>query len=75
MVLLLHEVTNNPVVKEFNWCPLDSFAFVFFLFLLQHQFNKQLLQLFVAVVDAELFKAVSFENFKSVDIQNANSND
>ena len=34
--------------------------------------NEQLLKLLIAVVDAELFKAVFTKNFKSVDIKNSN---
>ena len=34
--------------------------------------NEQLLKLLIAVVDAELFKAVFTKNFKSIDIQNPN---
>lgn len=34
--------------------------------------NKQLLQLFIAVIDAKLLKAIVFKNFKSVNIQYTN---
>lgn len=37
--------------------PRDAFPLVLLLLLLQDQLNKQLLQLLVAVVNAELFKA------------------
>ena len=37
--------------------PGDAFSLVLFLFLLQNQLDEELLQLLVAVVDAELFKA------------------
>ena len=40
-----------------------------FLFRFQSQFNKKLLQLFVAVVYADLFEAVLCEDFKSIDVQ------
>jgi len=36
--------------------PLNAFAHVFFLFLLEHNFDEQLLQLLVAVVYAELLE-------------------
>lgn len=39
--------------------PGDAFSLILLLFLLQHQLDKQLLQLFIAVVDAELFKATA----------------
>ena len=38
--------------------PLNPLPHVLLLLLLQHQLNKQLLQLLIAVVDAQLFKAV-----------------
>lgn len=37
--------------------PGDPFTLVLFLLLLQNQLNKQLLQLLIAVIDAELLKA------------------
>lgn len=39
--------------------PGDAFSLIFLLLLLQHQLDEQLLQLFIAVVDAELFKAAA----------------
>ncbi len=44
-----------------------------FLFGLQGQFDKVLLQLLVYVVDAELFKPVLSKDLKPVDIQDANN--
>lgn len=41
--------------------PGDAFSLILFLFLLQHQLDEKLLQLFVTVVDAELFKATEQE--------------
>lgn len=41
--------------------PRDAFSLILFLLLLQHQLDKQLLQLLVTVVDAELFKAEAKE--------------
>ena len=37
-----------------------------------HSVVKQLLQLLISVVDAELFKTVQLKNFKSCYIQNSN---
>ncbi len=36
--------------------PLDAFSHVFLLLLFENQLNKQLLQLLIAVVDAELLE-------------------
>lgn len=41
--------------------PGDAFSLILFLFLLQHQLDEKLLQLFVTVVDAELLKAAEQE--------------
>lgn len=41
--------------------PGDAFSLILFLFLLQHQLDEKLLQLFITVVDAELFKATAQE--------------
>jgi hypothetical protein len=38
--------------------PRDPLPLVLLLLLLQNQLNKQLLQFLVAVIDAELFKAI-----------------
>lgn len=44
--------------------PGDAFSLILFLFLLQHQLDEELLQLFITVVDAELFKATETEEIK-----------
>ncbi len=46
---------------------------VFFLFLSERQIDEDLLQSFVDVVNAELFKAVCFENFKAVNVEHTNA--
>ena len=46
--------TTYLVVEIVNVHPLDALPLVLLLLLLQHQLDEQLLQLFVAVVDAEL---------------------
>lgn len=55
-MLLLNEVTDDLVVEVRDRLPLDSLLEVLFLLRLESQLNEQLLQLLVAVVDAELFK-------------------
>lgn len=47
----MHQKRKVPYVS-----PLDAFALVFLLFLLQDQLDEQLLQLLVAIVDAKLFE-------------------
>ena len=42
------------------------------LFCLECEFNENLLQLFVDIVDAELLKAILLEDLKTVDVQDSN---
>lgn len=46
--------------------PFDALALVFFLLLFQDNLDEQLLQLFVAVVDAELFEAANKQEHSSM---------
>lgn len=55
-MLLLNEITDDLVVEVRDRLPLDALFEVLLLFRLESQLNEQLLQLLVAVVDAELFK-------------------
>src|SRR5271170_4433113 len=64
---LFNQLTHDLVVKVLDGSPFDSFSFVFFLFGLQGQLNKDLLQFLVDVIDAELFEGVPLENLESVD--------
>lgn len=56
--------------------PGDAFPLIFLLLLLQHQLDEKLLQLLIAVVDAELFKAagdtevISYSNNRKTDVIN-----
>ena len=49
-----HIVCMHLVVEVVDVHPFDALPLVLLLLLLQHQLDEQLLQLFVAVVDAEL---------------------
>jgi hypothetical protein len=64
-VSLLDQVANDLVVKELNRHPLNALSEVFFLLRLQSEFNEELLKLLIAVVDAELLKAVNIYNFNN----------
>jgi hypothetical protein len=50
----LDELANDLVVKVLDVRPGDALALILLLLLLQDELDKQLLQLLVAVVDAEL---------------------
>lgn len=54
----LNEVAHDLVVEVFDRSPLDLFADVLFLLSFEGKLDKDLLEFFVDVVDAQLFKAV-----------------
>lgn len=47
----------------------NALPLIFLLFRFQCQFNEQLLQFLITVVDAELFEAIDTKYFKAIDIQ------
>jgi hypothetical protein len=53
LVGCLNQVADDLVVEVINVGPCDAFALIFLLFLLKYELNEELLELFVAVVDAE----------------------
>lgn len=55
-VFLLHQVTDDLVIKVINLFPLNPFTLVLVLLTPQRQLNEYLLQLLIAVINAELFK-------------------
>ena len=55
--LALHQVTDDLVVEVLHGLPLDPFLGILVLLGLEGQLDEQLLQLLVAVVDAELLEA------------------
>ena len=71
-VLTFDQFTDNLVVKERNGGPLDTFVDVFLLFQSKSEFDEDLLEFFVDVVDTELFETVFIEHFESIDIQDSN---
>ena len=58
---LLNEIADDLVVEVLNFRPLDPLTNIFLLLSLESQLDKNLLQLFVDVVDAELFETVFLE--------------
>ena len=58
---LLDEVAYDLVIEVLDGRPFDLFPNVFFLLGLQRQFNEDLLQLLVDIVDAKLFERVILE--------------
>lgn len=56
LVLGLDQIDDDLVVEVVDVLPLDALALVLLLLLLENQFNEQLLQLLVTVVDAQLLK-------------------
>ena len=62
----VHHVTDGTVVEELDFGPFHPLSLVNLLLLLQYQLHKQLLHLLVAVVDAELLKAMRDEIYITV---------
>lgn len=67
--VLVDHLANEGVVKEGNIDPLDALVLVLLLLLFKHYLDEQLLEFLVAIVDAELLKAVYAKHFKPVDVQ------
>src|SRR3989338_4853972 len=67
--VFVDEVDARLIVKVFYGFPSDAFASVFFLFSFQSEFDEDLLEFFVDIVDAQLFKTIWAENFKPIYIQ------
>ena len=63
------EVLKN---SSFVCLPINSFFVIFLLLHFENVSDKKLLQVFIAVIDAHLFKAVLFKCFKPKDIQYSN---
>ena len=60
------------VISEINSVPLDSLAFILFLLQFEDMLDKELLQGFISVINAQLLKGVCLETLKPKDIQQAN---
>lgn len=58
---LLNEIADNLVVEVFDFRPLYPLANIFLLLGLESQLDENLLQLFVDIIDAELFEGVFLE--------------
>mmetsp|Transcript_27543 Transcript_27543/g.45779 ORF Transcript_27543/g.45779 Transcript_27543/m.45779 type:complete len:217 (-) Transcript_27543:365-1015(-) len=71
-VLLVDEVKHVLIVREGNKFPQNSLLFVLLLLQLEHVLIELLLQSFVGVVDANLFKVVDIERLETKDIENTN---
>ena len=70
--LLCDHVKCGLVVNERYLLPVDALFAVLLLFHLEDVFHKELLQVFVSIVDAHLFKTVVLKVLKAKDIQNTN---
>ena len=69
---LVYQLADDHVVEVVNVLPLDALPLVLLLLLLQHQLDEDLLQLLVAVVDAELLETVLAEDLETIDVEDAN---
>ena len=71
--LLSNHVERRLVVDEGNFLPVDPLFGVLLLLHLENVLHKKLLEIFVCIIDAELFETVLFKILKSEDVQNPNS--
>lgn len=71
--LLFDQVAHDLVIEVLDWRPLDLFPDILLLLSLERQFDENLLQLLVDIIDAELLKRVVVENLKAEDILQRNS--
>ena len=55
----VNELTDGSIVEVVDVDPLDALVLVLLLLLFQNELDEELLQLLIAVVDAELLKAAS----------------
>ena len=58
---LLNEIADDLVVEVFDFRPLNPLTNILFLLGLESQLDENLLQLFVDIIDAELFEGVFLE--------------
>ena len=68
----LNQVAHNLVVEVLDGRPLDLLLSIFFLLLLECQLDKDLLELLIYIVDAQLLERVVFKDFKAVNVQHSN---
>ena len=66
---MLDEVDRELVVLKFDVLPDDVFFYIFFLLYVEHLLVEDLLQLFISVVYAQLFKWIYLKNFETKNIQ------
>mmetsp|Transcript_28912 Transcript_28912/g.84397 ORF Transcript_28912/g.84397 Transcript_28912/m.84397 type:complete len:283 (-) Transcript_28912:1343-2191(-) len=69
--LCFDQVADRLVVEVFHLDPADALTEVLSLLSPQGERDEVLLQFFVAIVDAELLETVHLENFKPVNVQEA----
>jgi hypothetical protein len=58
---LLNEIADDLVIEVFDFRPLDPLTNIFLLLGLESQLDENLLQLFIDIIDAELFEGVFLE--------------
>lgn len=63
------QVQGLLIIDEFYVLPIDALQVVLFLFQLEDMSDEELLQIFVGIVDAKLFKAIDLEVLKPKDIE------
>ena len=72
MLLGFYQVNAVLVINETHILHSKTFLHIQFLFIFENSLIEKLLQLLVAIIDAELLKTVNGKILKSSNIQNAN---
>ena len=68
---LSNHVESCLIVNKSNFLPADSLLAVLFLFHFEDMLHKELLEVFVCIIDTKLFKTVVLKILKSENIQNS----
>ena len=71
LVFLFDQIADDFVIEISDGYPFDPLATIFILFGFHRQLDEELLKFFVTVINAELFETVGLEDFKAVNVQNA----
>ena len=63
---LFNEITYDLIIEELDRCPGDLLSSILFLFSLEGQFDEDLLQFLVDIVDTELLERVVLHNVRQL---------
>eukprot|EP01083_Nonionella_stella_P291265 991163_1 len=73
LMFCLDEITHDFVVEIVHLNPSDSLLTVLVLLFLKSDFDENMLEFFIHVVDVKLLERVVLEDFKAVDIEHSDA--